>query len=194
MTGLFEDFRYGFRALARYRRFTAVAVLSLALGMGANTTIFTLINATLLRPLPVQDPARLAVVYVLDGQNPGYWGVSMPNFQDYRDRNAVFSALTLYIGVGLDYTSGQAPRQVMGQLVSANYFTAVGVNPVVGRGFLPEEETSAEANPVAVISNRFWRQEFGGDPAVLSRTLSLNGRPYRIAGVAPPGFNGLNLL
>ena len=194
MTGLYEDFRYGLRALAKYRRYTAVCVLSLALGIGANTTIFTLVNAILLRSLPVQDPAHLAALYTLDSHNPGFWGVSYPNYQDYRDRNQVFSSLLLYTGIGLNLTGGSAPHLVMGQLATGNYFSTLGVNPVIGRGFLPEEDTAAGASPVAVISNRFWRREYGADRDVLARSLSLNGRPYRIVGVAPEGFEGLNTL
>lgn len=194
MTGLYEDLRYGFRAIAKNRRFTAVCVLSLALGIGANTTIFTLVNAILLRPLPVLDPAHLVAVYTLDLHNTGFWGCSYPNYKDYRDRNQVFSSLLLYSAVGMNLTGGSEPRLVMGQLTTANYFPALGVNLALGRGFLPEEDTAAGATPVAVISNRFWRQEYGGDPAVLSRTVSLNGRPYHVVGVAPAGFDGLNTL
>ncbi len=194
MIGLYEDFRYGLRALAKYRRFTAVSLLSLALGMGANTTIFTLVNAILLRPLPVHDPGQLAAIYTLDSHNPGFWGVSYPNYKDYRDRNQVFSSLLVYSAIGLNLTGGAEPHLVMGQLTSANYFSTLGVNPVIGRGFLPEEDTSAGTSPVAVISNRFWRQQYGSDAGVLSRSVDLNGRPYRIVGVAPEGFEGLNTL
>ena len=194
MTGLYEDLRYGLRALAKNRRFTAVCILSLALGIGANTTIFTLVNAILLRSLPVEDPSHLAELYTLDSRNPGFWPCSYPNYRDYRDENRVFSSLLLYTGIGLNLTGGAQPRLVMGQLTAANYFSTLGVNPVRGRGFLPEEDIVGGASPVAVISNRFWRQEYGGDPAVLSRTVSLNGRPYRIVGVAPEGFEGLNTL
>jgi predicted permease len=194
MIGLYEDIRYGLRALAKNRGFTAVCILSLALGIGANTTIFTLVNAVLLRPLPVHEPGRLAALYTIDSRNPGFWGCSYPNYKDYRDENQVFSSLLLYTGVGLNLTGGAAPRLVMGQLASANYFSALGVNPVVGRAFLPEEDTVAGASPVAVISNRFWRREFAADVGVVFRTLSLNGQPYRIVGVAPEGFEGLNTL
>jgi macrolide transport system ATP-binding/permease protein len=192
MIGLYEDLRYGLRALAKNRAFTAVGLLSLALGIGANTTIFTLVNAILLRPLPVRDPANLIAFYTLDSGTPGFWGCSYPNYKDYRDRNQVFSSLVVYSGVRLNLTGGAEPRPAMGQLASANYFTALGVNPVLGRSFLPEEETAARS--VAIISNRFWRREFGGDPAVLSRSVELNGRSYRIVGVAPEGFEGLNTL
>ncbi|HUE03424.1 MAG TPA: ABC transporter permease [Bryobacteraceae bacterium] len=154
MIGLYEDLRYGLRGLARNRSFTAVCVLSLALGIGANTTIFTLVNALLLRPLPVKDPANLAAVFTLDAHNPGFWGCSYPNYKDYRDRNQVFSSLLFYTGIGLNLTGGPEPRLAMGQVASANYFSTLGVNPVLGRAFLPEEETVG-ASPVAVIGNRF---------------------------------------
>jgi len=194
MSGLLEDLRFGLRALAKYRRFSAVCILSLALGIGANTTIFTLVNAILLRPLPVPDPGHLAAVYTIDSRNPGFWGVSYPNYKDYRDRNQVFSSLLAYAGVGLNLTGGAEPRLVMGQLASANYFSTLGVNPIVGRSFLPEEDNPAGASLVAVISYRFWRQQYGGDPGILSRDVNLNSRPYRIVGVAPEGFQGLDTL
>jgi predicted permease len=194
MTGLYDDVRHGLRALVKHRGFTAVCLLSLALGIGANTTIFTLVNAVLLRPLPVWEPGRLAAIYTLDSRNPGLFGYSYPNYKDLRDENQVFSSLLLYSGVGLNLTGGSEPRLVMGQLASANYFSTLGVNPVLGRGFLPEEDRTAGANPVAVIGYRFWQREFGGDPAVLYHTVSLNGHPYRIVGVVPEGFEGLNTL
>ena len=102
--------------------------MSLALGIGANTTIFSLVNAILLRPLPVRDPANLVAVYTLDAHNPGFWGCSYANYRDYRDRNQVFSSLLLYTGVGLNLTGGAEPRLIMGQLASANYFSTLGVN------------------------------------------------------------------
>lgn len=194
MIGITDDFRYGIRALVKYRRFTAVCILSLGLGIGANTTIFTLVNAILLRPLPVHDPAHLTTIYTLDARNPGFWGVSYPNYKDYRDRNQVFSSLLVYTGVGLNLTGGAEPHLVMGQLVSGNYFSTLGLNPALGRSFLPEEDAPGSASQVVVISYRFWRQEFAGDPDVLSRSVSLNGRPYRIVGVAPQGFEGLDTL
>jgi len=194
MLGLFEDVRYGLRALAKNRGLTAVAVLSLGLGIGANTTIFSLVHAILLRPLPVREPARLAEVYTVDPRIPGDWGCSFPNFRDYRDRNSVFSSMFVYTAVRLNLTGGAEPRPVTGQLTSANYFSTLGVNPVRGRGFLSDEDTGEGAHPVAVISYRFWQQEFAGDPSVTSRTLSLNGRGYSIIGVAPKGFEGLDTL
>jgi predicted permease len=184
MTGAFEDLRYSLRALGKTRGFTIAAVLSLGLGIGANTTIFTLLNAVLLRPLPVEAPERLAAVHTLDPRNPGLWPCSYPNYQDYRDHNQVFSSLLLYSAITLNLTGFGEPQPVAGQIVSGNYFSALGVNPVVGRGFLPEEDTSPGAYPVAVIGYGLWTRQFGGDPRVTSRTISLNGRAYTIVTAA----------
>ena len=194
MNGLLEDLRYGLRALAKNRSFTAVAVFSLALGIGANTTVFTLVHAVLMRPLPVADPGRLVEVYTLDARNPGNWGSSFPNYQEYRSHTQAFSSLMLYSSVGLNLTGGAEPRLVMGQIATANYFSTLGVTPVVGRSFLPEEDASPGAYPVAVISYRFWQREYAGDPNVTSRTVGLNGQAYSIVGVAPRGFDGIDTL
>jgi predicted permease len=194
MTGALEDLRYSLRALGKARGFTIAAVLSLGLGIGANTTIFTLLNAVLLRPLPVEEPERLAAIGTLDARNPGLWPCSYPNYQDYRDHNQVFSSLLLYSPITLNLTGFGEPQLVTGQIVSGNYFSTLGVNPVVGRGFLPEEDASAGAYPVAVIGYGLWSRRFGRDPRVTSRTIGLNGRAYSIVGVAPPAFQGLNEL
>ncbi|SPF48411.1 conserved membrane hypothetical protein [Candidatus Sulfopaludibacter sp. SbA4] len=191
---MFEDLRYALRALVKHRGVALVAVLSLGLGIGANTTIFTLVNAVLLRPLPVEDPARLVAVNTLDSHNPGFVMCSYPNFKDYRDRNQVFSSLLLHTTITINLTGRGDPQLLMGQLVSGNYFSALGVNPVVGRGFLPEEDAAPGAYPVAVLSHGLWTRQFGRDPQITSRTISLNGRPFQIVGVAPPGFQGLNEL
>src|ERR1039457_4772378 len=161
MNGLLEDLRYGLRALAKNRGFTAVAVFSLALGIGANTTVFTLVHAVLMRPLPVASPRRLVEVYTLDAGNPGNWGCSFPNYLEYRSHNQALSSLMLYTGVGLNLSSGAEPRLVMGQIATGNYFSALGVEPVVGRAFLPEEDSSPGANAVAVISYGFWQRGYG---------------------------------
>jgi predicted permease len=194
MTGAMEDLRYSLRALGKARGLAVAAVLSLGLGMGANTTIFTLLNAVLLRPLPVEEPERLAAVGTLDARNPGLWPCSYPNYQDYRDHNQVFSSLLLYSTITLNLTGFGEPQMVTGQIVSGNYFTALGVKPVVGRGFLPEEDASPGAYPVAVIGYGLWTRRYGRDPRVTARSISLNGRAYSIVGVAPPAFQGLNEL
>ena len=181
------------RGLTKNRGFALAAVLSLALGIGANTTIFTLLNAIFLRPLPVRDPARLAAVFTTDPRIPGQLLCSYPNYQDYRDHNTVFSSLLLYSALTVNLTGRGDPQLLMGQLVSANYFTTLGVNPVVGRGFLPEEELPG-ATPVAVISHAVWMRLFDGRPDVTRRTIEISGHPYGIIGVAPAGFQGLSQL
>src|SRR5260370_22983210 len=193
MTGLLDDLRYGVRGLTRNRGFALAAVLSLALGIGANTTIFTLLNAIFLRPLPVRDPAHLAAVFTTDPRIPGQLLCSYPNYRDYRDHNTVFSSMLLYSVLTVSLTGRGDPQLLMGQLVSTNYFATLGVAPVVGRGFLPEEELPG-ATPVAVISHAVWLRLFDGSPDVTRRTIEISGHPYGIVGVTPAGFQGLSRL
>ncbi|MGD0498992.1 MAG: ABC transporter permease [Bryobacteraceae bacterium] len=194
MSWLLEDLRYALRALAKNRGFAWAAVASLALGIGANATIFTLIDAVFLRPLDVRDPARLAAVQVVDARNPGNLMCSYPNFKDYRDRNQVFSSLLLYTAITVGKTGRGDAQMEMGQLVSGNYFSTLGVRMATGRGFLPEEDAVLNARPVAVISYGLWTRQFARDPRVTSRTLEINGQPYNIVGVAEAGFQGLARL
>ncbi len=190
--GLLGDLSYGLRALAKNRGFTCAAILSLALGIGANTTVFTLLNAIFFRPLPVTQPDRLVAVNTVDPANPGMLPCSYPNFKDYRDRNQVFSDLVVYSSILINMTGHGDPQSVMGQIVSGNYFQALGVVPAIGRSFLPEEDLSPGGHPVAVISYAYWTRLFGSDAGITSRTIRLNGREYRIVGVAPPDFRGIN--
>ena len=185
--------RYGLRGLTKNRGFALAAVFSLALGIGANTTIFTLLNAIFLRPLPVRDPANLVALFTTDPRIPGQLLCSYPNYQDYRDHNTVFSSLLLYSALTVNLTGRGDPQLLMGQLVTANYFTTLGVNPVLGRGFREEEDLPG-ASPVAVISDGLWKRLFDGSPDVTRRTLEISGHPYNIVGVAPAGFHGLSQL
>jgi predicted permease len=194
MVGIREDLGYALRAITRNRGLTTAAVLSLALGIGANTTVFTLLNAIFLQPLPVQDPSRLVTLHTTDPRNPGLLLCSYPNYKDYRDRNQVFSSLLIYSPVTVTMTGHGDPQLLMGQLVSANYFSTLGVRLAIGRGFLPEEDETPGAHAVAVLSYALWKRIYGGDPLVTSRTILLNNRSYRIVGVAPPEFHGLNAL
>src|ERR1035441_2915536 len=191
--GFLDDLRYGLRGLGKNRGFAAAAVVSLALGIGANTTIFTLLNAIFLRPLPVRDPAHLVAVYTTDPRIPGLLPCSYPNYQDYRDRNTVFSSMLVYSALTVNLTGWGDPRLLMGQLVSANYFSTLGVDPVVGRGFRVEEDLPG-APPVAVISHGLWMRLFRGSRDVVRRTIEISGNPYSIVGVAPEGFAGVNQL
>ena len=192
--GLVDDLRYALRALAKNRGFAAVGILSLALGIGANTTIFTLLHAILLSPLPVREPERLAAVFTVDSKAPGYFLSSYPNYRDYRDRNQVFSSLLLYSPILINVSGRGEPQSIMGQIVSGNYFSTLGVNPVLGRAFRPEEDISPGANPVAVIGYGLWMRAFGGDPKITSRTIRLDNHEFNIVGVAPSDFQGLSGL
>ena len=194
MSGTIEDVRISLRGLTRHRGFALAAVLSVALGAGANTTVFTLLNAILLRPLPVKDPAQLAAVFTLDAHNPGNLLCSYPNYKDYRDRNQVFSSLLLYSAVIVNLTGHGNPQSLVSQMVSGNYFQTLGVPLALGRAFTPEEDSVPGANPVAVIGYGLWIRQFGGDPRVIGLGLELNGRAYSIVGVAPRGFQGLDTL
>ena len=176
------------------RGFAAVAILSLALGIGANTTIFTFLNAIFLQPLPVEQPQTLAAVVTLDAHIPGYLGCSYPNYRDYRDRARSFSSLLLYGSVIGTLTGLDQPQRVVFQLVSGNFFQTLGVKPAVGRAFLPEEDSTPGAHPVAVISYALWMRQFGGDAGVLGRSVEINSHTFQIVGVAPRGFEGLSLL
>jgi predicted permease len=154
-----------------------------------------MVNAILLRPLPaVPEASRLAALYTIDPRTPGFLYCSYPNYKDYRDRNSVFSSLLLYTGLALNVSGRSEPQMVMGQMVSGNYFQTLGVRPAIGRGFLPEEDAAPGERAVAVVSYRFWQRHFGASAAMAGRTVTLNGRPYDVVGVAPPGFEGLDTL
>ena len=190
LDGFLDDLRYALRGLGKNRGFASVAVLSLALGIGANTTIFTLLNAIFLRPLPVRDAAQLVAVNTTDPRIPGLLLCSYPNYLDYRDHNLVFSSLMLYSAVTVNLTGRGDPQLLMGQLVSANYFTTLGVDPVLGRGFRSEDDVPGAA-PVVVISHRLWLRLFDGNRDVARRAIEISGRSYSIVGVAPEGFAGV---
>jgi predicted permease len=194
MSGLVGDLRHALRTLGKNRGFTAVDVLSLAFGIGANTTIFTLLNALFLRPLPVRDASTLAALTTVDSRSALHAGVSYPNFRDYRERQNVFSDLLIYTPVTINLTGRGDPQLLMAHMVSANYFDLLGVPPALGRGFLPEEDISPGAVPVAVIGYAIWQRLYGGAASILSASIELNGLAYRIVGVALPGFLGLNQL
>jgi len=197
MQTLLQDTRYALRMLRKNPGFSAIAILSLALGIGANTTIFTVVNAVLLHPLPVKDMSRLAQVDTVDTKtlvtaaNVTKLGMSYPNFQDYARENQVFSALTCVAGpLPLTWSGEKEPKQVLGQLVSANYFDVLGMRPVMGRFFLPDEDSKPGGNNVAVLSYSLWVNKFGSDRNVLGEILRLNATPYTVIGVAPRGFKG----
>jgi predicted permease len=199
MAGNFQqDLRGGLRMLKKSPGFTFVAVLSLALGIGANTAIFTIINAVFLHPLPVEEPSRLAEVFTRDTRtvntnaNFQLTGTSLPNYQDYRDQNTVFSGLaTVTFPIPLNWAGQAEPQQLNAMLVSGNFFDVLGVKPYRGRTFIADGDKKIGGNPETVLSYSMWARQFGSDDKILGQTITLNGTTYTVVGVAPPGFKGI---
>ncbi|MGE5244971.1 MAG: ABC transporter permease [Betaproteobacteria bacterium] len=199
MSTFLQDLRYGVRMLVKSPGFTLVAALSLALGIGANTTIFTLINAVLLNPLPVKDPSALMAVYTTDSRNRGgfanFLQTSPLNYHDYRDRNEVFSGLTAHQFLAVNISGGKGePQQVFGEIVSGNYFDVLGAKPLIGRGFLPDEDRTPGAALVTVLGYGEWQKRFGGDPSIVGKTITVDGNAFTVIGVMPKGFKGTNAI
>ena len=197
MQTLWQDARYALRMLAKSSGLSVIAILSLALGIGANTTIFTVVNAILLHPLPVKDISRLVEVDTVDTKtrvtvaNVTKLGMSYPNCQDYARENQVFTGLVCFVGpLPLTWSGGTEPKQVLGQMVSANYFEVLGLTPVLGRFFLQDEDSKPGGNSVAVISYALWVNKFGSDPNIVGKAVTLNATPYTVIGVGPRGFKG----
>ncbi len=192
-----QDLRFAARSLLKRPGFTLVAVASLAIGIGANTTIFTMVNSVFLNPLPIRDSGRLAVVFTEDQTNAaaGLMQMSHPNYEDYRDQNQVFEGLAAWgFPVPASMLAGDEPEQVFTELVSGNYFEVLGVEPALGRFLTPSEDLAEGASPVVVLSHRLWSRRFGQDPSVVGRAIALNGITYDVVGIAPQGFQGVNAL
>jgi predicted permease len=189
MENLWKDIRYGARMLTKNPGFTAVAVLSLALGIGVNSTIFSLVNAILLRPLPVSEPERLVAVFSGSEQFE-YSVTSYPDYIDFRDENDVFSGLAAHSTMSTRLTLEGSSEIVLGEVVTGNYFHVLGVEPAMGRWFLPEEDETPDTHPVAVVSHGFWERRFGSDPSILGKEVRVNGLVYTIVGVTPDTFTG----
>jgi len=199
MAGNFQqDLRGGLRMLKKSPGFTFVAVLSLALGIGANTAIFTIINAVFLHPLPVEEPFRLAELFTRDtitfnaNANFQLTGTSLPNYEDYRDQNNVFSGLaTVTFPIPLNWGGQAEPQQLNASLVSGNFFDVLGVKPYRGRAFIPDGDKKIGGNPEVVLSYSLWARRFGSDEKFIGQTILLNGTPYTVVGIAPAGFKGI---
>jgi putative ABC transport system permease protein len=185
---MLQDLKYAVRLLAKSPAFTTTAVLSLALGIGANTAIFSLVNAALLRPIPVEDPARLAAVFMTDQRNPGNLPLSHLNYKDLRDQNQVFDGMAAYGFAQVNWITENESEQILLQVVSGNYFSVLGARPAMGRGFVADEDQKPTA--VIVLSHGFWERNFGQDRAIVGRTLTLNRTPFTVVGVAPKNFTG----
>jgi predicted permease len=186
-----NDLRFAIRQLLKHSGFTAVVVLTLALGIGANTTIFSITNGLLLRPLPVPEPDRLVALFTTYEKQSGLNGTSYPDYRDLRDRNDVFEGLAGHFYFPMAVRTADQAEVVLGHVVSGDYFEVLGVSPAVGRAFLPEEDQAPGARPVAMLSHRYWQTRLLGDPGVIGRTVFVNSRPFTVVGVAPEGFTSL---
>src|SRR5580700_2659242 len=193
MNSLWKDIRYAIRVLGKSPGFTAVVVLSLALGIGADTAIFNIFNAFLLRPMPVDQPDSLVAMYATSPAVQAE-GMSYPELLDLRKQDTGLSEILGFTGYPLSVTDGERPEVIWGEIVTGNYFSGLGVHPVAGRAFLPEETREPGSNPVCVINYNFWRRKFEGDPGVVGRTIKINGHEFTVVGVAPRGFVGTTLF
>jgi putative ABC transport system permease protein len=193
MQTLWQDMRYGFRRLIKTPGFALIAVLSLALGIGANTAIFSLVNLILFRPLPIANPAEVVSVSVVrkDGEFAAF---SYPNYVDFRDRNEVLSGLFASRFTYMSLSRNGNNEKIWGNMVSGNYFDVLGVKPTLGRTFLPEEDKTRLSHPVVVISHSLWQTRFGGDPSVVDSDVLINGRKFKVIGVTPSGFKGTDVV
>ncbi|HZN12569.1 MAG TPA: ABC transporter permease, partial [Blastocatellia bacterium] len=182
-----QDLRYGLRMLWKNPGFTVVAVIALALGIGANTAIFSVVNAVLLRPLPYEESARLVILSERSPQLEGM-SISYPNFTDWRQQNGVFEQIAVFRRQSYNLTGTGEPERLTGGQVSADLFPALRVKPALGRAFRAEEDQPG-GEPVAILSHGLWQRRFGGDPQILGRALVLSGRSYSVVGVMPEDFN-----
>ncbi len=200
MQSLWQDLRYGARMLLKHPGFTLIAVVTLALGIGANTAIFSSVNAFLFRPLPVERPEELVMAFVGGKHQTRVWDhLSYPDYADFREQNQSFSGLAAYKMAAVAFSENEGapasrdPRAevIWGEIVSGNYFDVLGVKPAVGRTFTAEEDRTPGAHPVVVLSHHFWRERFNADQAVVGRSVLLNGHPFTVIGIAPPSFKGM---
>jgi predicted permease len=185
------DLRYALRTLARTPAFALMAIVSLALGIGANTVVFSVVNALVLRPLPVEDPARVFFVQPAGG---GHSSTSFPNYRDLRDASVSFEGLVGYRISPINIETGSTPIRTWGYLATGNYFDVLGVKPALGRFFHQQDDLREGDAPFAVISYDCWTGRFGADPSIVGRTVRLNRTPFTIVGVAPRGFRGTELF
>jgi len=185
-----QDLRYGIRMMAKRPGFTVIAALTLALGIGANTAIFSAVNAVLLKPLPFPESQQLVDLSETFKPN-GFGSVSVPNLEDWKSQNTVFAGISAYQGASFNLEGGDTPQRIPGLSVGANYFDVLGVKPALGRGFLSGEDVRGRER-VVILSDQLWRRNFGADPAIVNRTIPLNGQKYTVVGVMPPELTSLH--
>ncbi|HTV55791.1 MAG TPA: ABC transporter permease, partial [Terriglobia bacterium] len=190
---LLQAVRYSFRQALRNPRFTALVLVILVLGIGADTAIFSLAEAALFPPFPVRDPGRLVGVYTSGPKGKGYSSTSYPDYVYYRDHNQLFSGLTAYLDLPLRWTHEDQTSFPWAAMVSSNYFAVLGVRPIIGRTFLSTIDRVGSQSAAAVVSDQFWRRQLASDPNVIGRHLVLNGHVFTVAGVLPKSFEGVDL-
>ncbi|HEV2350875.1 MAG TPA: ABC transporter permease [Terriglobia bacterium] len=190
------DIRYAVRVLAKNPLFTAIAVLTLALGIGANTAIFTLLDQILLRLLPVKDPQQLALLTERGQHYGSNWGgnaISYPMYKDFKDHNEVFTGMFCRFPTSVSMIDGGQAERVDAELVSGTYFSVLGVGTAIGRTFTPEVDRVANGAPQIVLSYAYWKQRFAANPGILGKNLTINNHVMTVIGVAQPGFDGVEL-
>jgi predicted permease len=193
MNTLLQDLRYGLRMLARNPGFTAIAILSLALGIGVNASIFSMVNAALLRPLPLEHPEQIVHLRgVVTGRDT--INLSFPAYQDLTERSSAFSGVAAARFVTVSLSSGNVNERMWGYLATGNYFEVLGVPAAIGRTFTAAEDRAEGGDPVVVLSTACWRTRFGSDPAILGKSVLLNGHPFSVIGIAPEQFNGTEVV
>ena len=185
-----EDIRFGLRLLLKNPKFSAVALLTLGLGIGVNTAIYSLVEPLVLRPLPVQDPRALVVLGLQDKHLDHPDQLSFPDYVDYRDNNTVFTDLAAYTPTTIDLTYDGRPERIWAEEVTANFFDLLGIQPARGRLFTTGEDRAPLANPVVVVTYECWQRRFGAEPSIVGKNITLNRHPAVIVGVAPEGFLG----
>jgi predicted permease len=195
MDTLWKDLRFAVRVLLKSPGFSAVVIFSLALGIGATTAIYSIVNAYLLRPMPVDHPEKLLAIYVsIPHGGANVEGFSLPQWKDFRAAETGLSDIMGSTGLPLSMTDGEKPELIWGEIATGNYFSGLGVHPIVGRGFLPDEDEKPDGKPVCVLNYNFWQRRFHGDPEIAGKTIKLEGHPFTIVGVAPRGFIGTVLF
>jgi putative ABC transport system permease protein len=187
METLWQDVRYSGRLLLKHPGFSLIAVLTLTLGIGANTAIFSIVNAVLLRPFPYHAPEQLVMLAEsVSGQRNG--SVSYPNFVDWRAQNSVFEAVSaVRPNENYNFSGAGEPERLQGRLVSAGFLSLLGVKPLLGRDFVAEDDRPG-ATPAVIISHEFWTRRFGNDQSIAGKQIALNNQSYTVVGVTPPGF------
>ena len=188
MTSLWQDVRYSLRVIAKAPGFTAIAILTLALGIGANTTIFSWINSTLLNPIPGLSRPSEVVSLTLSKPGDTPFPFTYPDIESMRDGQQSFTGIAACSFIQMSLTGKGKPERIWGMVASANYFDVLGVRPMLGRGFLPAEDVKPGGAPVAVISYRLWQTHFGANPGIVGQTIEINQHRYTIVGVTPASF------